>query len=68
MVSISGGTYLRGDEDINRARPVHPVRLDAFELCRFPVTQALWEAVIGENPSAFPSTQRPVEKISWEDC
>ena len=33
-----------------------------------PVTQALWSAVMGENPSRFVSPDRPVEKVSWEDC
>ena len=33
-----------------------------------PVTQALYEAVIGDNPSRFNSAQRPVEKVSWHDA
>ncbi|WP_437636217.1 SUMF1/EgtB/PvdO family nonheme iron enzyme [Sorangium sp. So ce854] len=33
-----------------------------------PVTQALWEAVMGDNPSRFRSPERPVETVSWEDC
>jgi len=33
-----------------------------------PCTQALWEALMGENPSEFQSPDRPVEKVSWEDC
>src|SRR5262249_12534536 len=31
-------------------------------------TQALWEAVMGENPSYFRSSTRPVEQVSWNDC
>jgi formylglycine-generating enzyme required for sulfatase activity len=37
-------------------------------LCDVPVTQALWEAVMGDNPSRFRSPDRPVELVSWEDC
>ncbi len=37
-------------------------------LCDTPVTQALWEAVMGANPSWFKSPERPVEQVSWEDC
>lgn len=32
-----------------------------------PVTQALWEAVMGSNPSRFVHPQRPVERVSWRD-
>ena len=33
------------------------------------VTQELWAAVMGSNPSRFPGNmQRPVERVSWEDC
>jgi len=32
-----------------------------------PCTQALWEAVMGENPSRFKSPERPVEQVSCED-
>jgi formylglycine-generating enzyme required for sulfatase activity len=33
-----------------------------------PVTQALWQAVMGANPSRDPRADRPVEQVSWEDC
>ncbi|MEM9936224.1 MAG: formylglycine-generating enzyme family protein [Bacteroidota bacterium] len=68
MIRIPAGIYWRGGRDYSDSLPVHQVKLNAFELCRFPVTQALWEAVMEENPSAFPSLQRPVEQVSWEDC
>ena len=32
------------------------------------VTQAQWEAVMGENPSRFEGTDNPVEQVSWNDC
>ena len=32
------------------------------------VTQALWQAVMGSNPSNFKGPQRPVERVSLKDC
>lgn len=49
--------------------PEHEVELPAgFWLADTPVTQALWEAVMGENPSRFRGADRPVEQVSWKDC
>jgi len=48
--------------------PQHQVVLGTgYWLFDTPCTQALWEAVMGENPSAFKSPDRPVENVSWED-
>ena len=55
------GSY--GDE-----RPRHQVRLtEGFWLAETPCTQALWEAITGQNPSRFKSPERPVERVSWDD-
>ena len=46
----------------------HPVTLkQGFWLFDTPVTQALWQAVMGNNPSYFKSPDRPVERVSWEE-
>ena len=48
--------------------PQHRVNIrQGFWLFDTPCTQALWEAVIGENPSYFKSANRPVEQVSWDD-
>jgi formylglycine-generating enzyme required for sulfatase activity len=31
-----------------------------------PVTQALWQHVMGSNPAAHPDLRHPVENVSWE--
>ena len=53
----------RGDEG-----PRHTVYISrGFWLFDTPCTQALWEAVMGDNPSRFRSPDRPVEQVSWDD-
>lgn len=44
------------------------MQLSAFYMAKYPVTQALWEAVMGSNPSIFKGTGRPVEWVSWYDA
>jgi len=57
-----------------RVFQVLPVRGQAtimrgFWLGDTPVTQAMWGAVVGENPSGFiGDAQRPVERADWDDC
>jgi hypothetical protein len=49
--------------------PRHLVTLSrGFWLFDTPCTQALWEAVMSENPSRFRSPERPVEQVDWDDC
>ena len=61
------------EEDRSDAETQHEVTLtQPFALGRVPVTQALWEAVTGENPSWYTegddAPQRPVETVSWFDA
>ena len=35
---------------------------------KYEVTQAQWQAVMGENPSRFKGDLNPVETVSWDDC
>ena len=39
-----------------------------FYLAIHSVTQACWQAVIGNNPSHFKGDDLPVEQVSWDDC
>ena len=67
------GTFLMGSLDSEKGRfrseTRHLVTLTkGFWLLETEVTQALWQAVMGENPSRFKGETLPVERISWEDC
>ena len=48
-------------------KPAHQVKLDHFLMGQYPVTQELWEAVMGGNPSHFKGPHRPVETVSWDE-
>lgn len=39
-----------------------------FKMGKTEVTQAQWEAIMGENPSRFKGENNPVENVSWDDC
>ena len=39
-----------------------------YKMGKFEVTQAQWEAVMGENPADFKGADNPVENVSWDDC
>lgn len=74
MVAVKGGTFTMGatseqtGADSNES-PTHLVTLSDYYIGETEVTQELWQAVMGSNPSNFTGNlQRPVEKVSWNDC
>lgn len=71
MIRVEGGTFKMGSNGHMSGRgvsPVHKVTLDSYSLGETEVTQELWEAVMGSNPSKFNGARRPVEQVSWDDC
>lgn len=70
MIFVEGGAFMMGSdskEAYDRESPVHEVSLDSFYIGKYPVIQALWEAVMGNNPSNFQGDNNPVERVSWSD-
>ena len=56
-------------EASNDEKPAHEVTLSTFCIGETEVTQALWQAVMGSNPSKFKNgLDLPVENVSWDDC
>lgn len=75
MIFVEGGDFVmnEGNEQVNDTNQqmhiAHSVALSDFYIGETEVTQALWQAVMGTNPSHFKGNlQRPVECVSWNDC
>lgn len=75
MVRVTGGTFMmgatpeQGENTSDKEKPVHQVTLSSFSISQTEVTQELWEAVMGANPSYHTGDmQCPVECVSWNDC
>lgn len=73
MVYVKGGTFQMGaTEDDEEAwddeKPVHSVTLSGYYIGKHEVTQGLWKAVMGSNPSDFAKGDNyPVERVNWND-
>ena len=74
MVRVEGGTFTmgctpeQGDDCWSGESPAHSVTLDGYYIGETEVTQALWTAVMGSNPSYHKGNNLPVEKVSWVDA
>lgn len=74
MVKVDGGTFCmgatseQGSDAESDEKPVHSVTLSGFYIGKTEVTQVLWKAVMGSNPSYFKGDDLPVENVSWNDC
>ena len=81
MIAIPGGKFLMGTEDQEIARlckkydtewfenekPQHEVIVSSFFMGKYPITQAQYQQVMGDNPSSFQGDDRPVECVFWDD-
>lgn len=75
MIAVKGGTFTmgataeQGSDAYYDENPAHQVTLTGYCIGETEVTQELWQAVMGSNPSYFTGNlQRPVEYVSWNDC
>lgn len=67
MVYVEGGEFIMGSGEYEDEAK-HRVSLSSYFIGQTQVTQELWEAVMGGNPSKFRGFDRPVESVSWNDC
>ena len=74
MVRVEAGTFKMGATAEMKnpwvlEKPTHKVTLtNDYYIGKYEVTQALWQAVMGSNPSYFKGDNLPVEQVSWNDC
>ena len=74
MVRVEAGTFAMGatpemKDPFNWEKPVHQVtQTNDYYIGKYEVTQALWQAVMGNNPSNFKGENLPIENVSWNDC
>ena len=72
MKQVEGGTFQmgatpeQGNSPQNDEKPAHQVTLSTYYICETEVTQALWEAVMGDNPSNFKGINKPVHNVSYD--
>lgn len=70
MIKVVAGTFQMGSSSgNNNEKPVHQVTLtNDYYIGETEVTQELWQAVMGSNPSNFKGNKLPVENVTWNDC
>ncbi|MFN7695328.1 MAG: caspase family protein, partial [Burkholderiales bacterium] len=75
MQNIPAGSFMMGSPASEPSResdegPQRRVSVRAFQLAQTEVTQGLWQAVMGSNPSSFKEcgADCPVERVSWEEA
>ncbi len=74
MVRVEAGTFTMGatpemKDPWDDEKPTHQVTLtNDYYIGIYEVTQTLWKAVMGKNPSKFKGDNLPVECVSWDDC
>jgi formylglycine-generating enzyme required for sulfatase activity len=73
MIPVQGGTFMMGataeqEDSYEDEKPAHDVTLSNYFIGETEVTQSLWMAVMGSNPSKFKGNSLPVEQVNWIDC
>ena len=70
MISVEGGLFTMGCTDgdcINNELPIRQVRIDSYQIAKYPVTQREWYTIMRTDPSHFKGADRPVESVSFNE-
>lgn len=74
MIYVQGGTFTmgatseQGSDAYSDETPTHSVTLSSYYIGETEVTQELWQALMGSNPSSFKGSRKPVDSVSYNDC
>ena len=83
MIAVEGGTFTmgatseQGSDACDEEKPTHSVTLSSYRIGETEVTQALWQAVMGQKPTSDGSQwsssyglggNYPAYYVSWNDC
>jgi formylglycine-generating enzyme required for sulfatase activity len=73
LIKLPAGSFLMGSPDSDPdaykdEKPRHLVKIKAFAIGKYPITQAQYEALTGKKPSKFTGNpNNPVEYVTWHD-
>ena len=67
MIFVQGGSFDMGGHEFDREKPIHQVTVPSLYIGQYPVTQKIYSEIMGENPSLYKGSARPVERVSWND-
>ena len=72
MVTVAGAEFIMGDDNAPYPfeKPAHKVWLNDFRIAKFPVTQALWKAMMGLDKKfgKFSDDRCPIDTVSWYEA
>ncbi|MCM1022378.1 MAG: SUMF1/EgtB/PvdO family nonheme iron enzyme [Muribaculum sp.] len=68
IIPVTGGTFTMGSTDHGSAHKPHNVSLSSYGIGKFEVTQDLWQAVMGSNPSYTKGSRLPVVGVKYAEC
>ncbi|TRT70359.1 MAG: serine/threonine-protein kinase pkn1 [Microcystis sp. M_OC_Ca_00000000_S217Cul] len=69
MVDIPAGKFNMGSNEYEDEKPIHEVIVPAFQIGKYPVTQAQYQAVMEKASSSFSrNPQKPVKSVSKDDA
>ncbi|MDR0303688.1 MAG: formylglycine-generating enzyme family protein, partial [Chitinispirillales bacterium] len=72
-VLVKAGTFMMGSPESESERyddeTQHQVTLTKdYWISKYPITQAQYRSVTGNNPSYFSGDNKPVEQVTWNDA